>query len=128
MNQYNYQNGLIDIKKHFLKGKITFWLFCLRVILFRKSFIDSYFFVFVFRKPHFVFYRGLLTKILGTPYENRDSWKIGAMLKNGTIYLRNIDTEESIENRRQQSNNPRQSRMASWGYNFESFLLSGLML
>ena len=47
------------------------------------------------------------------------------MLKNGTIYLRHIDTAESIADRERQRTNARQSQMTSWGYNFEQFLLSG---
>jgi len=76
------------------------------------------------RRPDFVFYRGLMTKLLGTPYENRDGWRLGAIMKNGTIYLRNIDTQESIESRLKQSQDPKQSRTCSWGFNFEQFLLS----
>jgi RAT1-interacting protein len=69
-----------------------------------------------------------MTKILGTPFENKEGWKLGAMLKNGTIYLRNIDTEESIQDRRNQAADPRRCQMTSWGYNFEQFLLSGTNL
>jgi len=69
-----------------------------------------------------------MTKILGTPYEGREGWKVGAMLKNGTIYLRNIDTPESLQDRHRQSSDPAQRRMSSWGYIFEHFLLAGKSL
>ncbi|CAG7715985.1 unnamed protein product [Allacma fusca] len=80
--------------------------------------------LFLSRRPDFVLYRGLMSKILNTPYENRDGWTIGAISKNGTVYLRNIDTPQSKAQKEEYNANPRLKRMADWGYHFEHFLLS----
>jgi RAT1-interacting protein len=73
-----------------------------------------------------VFYRGLMTKLLCTPYETKEGWKIAAMIRNGTIYIRNLETPDSISNRQKFNSNPRLRRTGQWGHAFEHFLLSGL--
>ncbi len=66
-----------------------------------------------------------MTKLLCTPYEHLDSWKIACMQKNGTIYIRNLETPDSISQRQRFNSNPRLRRTAQWGHAFEHFLLSG---
>ncbi|ODM90670.1 Decapping and exoribonuclease protein [Orchesella cincta] len=75
-------------------------------------------------RPHFVFYRGLMTKLLGTPYENQDGWKIAAMMRTKTIYLRELDTPESAASRQKFNSKPFLRKTAEWGRAFEYFLLS----
>lgn len=81
------------------------------------------------RRPHFVFYRGLITKLLCTPYENLEGWKIAAMSKNNTIYIRNLETPESISNRQKFNSNPRLKRFSQWGrYCISSLDMAELMI
>lgn len=77
------------------------------------------------RRPQFVFYRGLMTKLLCTPYEGLEGWKIAAMFKAGTIYIRNLETPDSVGQRQKFNSNPRLRRTAQWGHAFEHYLLSG---
>lgn len=66
-----------------------------------------------------------MTKLLGTPYENLDGWKIAAMMRTKTIYLRELDSPESIASRQKFQSKPFLRRTAEWGRTFEYFLLSG---
>lgn len=79
------------------------------------------------RRPNFVLFRGLLTKLLETPYENQDDWTIAAMQKNGTIYLRHMNTDESLAKRREFNSKPFLQKMAAWGRTFEDYMLMGTM-
>ena len=36
------------------------------------------------------YYRGLLTEIMGTPYEKRDEWLIDVVRWKGTLYLMKV--------------------------------------
>ena len=69
--------------------------------------------------PEFVCFRGLLTKVMITPYENRESWKIVASKLHDTIYLWKI--EEVVS----KGHNPRLDEMTLWGFKFEQYLCSG---
>jgi len=66
-----------------------------------------------------------MTKLLCTPYENQEGWKIACMMKSGTIYVRNLETQESLAHRQKFNSNPRLKRMGQWGHAFEHFTLSG---
>ncbi|RKP04936.1 RAI1 like PD-XK nuclease-domain-containing protein, partial [Thamnocephalis sphaerospora] len=58
-------------------------------------------------------YRGVMTRIMCTPYERRDAWELG-----GTLY---IEEHESEPKRRQRINaTRRQDMMGYWGYKFEA--------
>ncbi|XP_043216403.1 decapping and exoribonuclease protein-like isoform X2 [Amphibalanus amphitrite] len=70
----------------------------------------------------FVCYRGLITKLMATPYENREPWIICATKWRGTIYLCAFDTEQKIADRQRET--PRQKAMSSWGYKFEQYMMS----
>ncbi|XP_026727388.1 decapping and exoribonuclease protein-like [Trichoplusia ni] len=74
------------------------------------------------RNAKFFCYRGLLTCIACTPYENREPWKIVAILHKGNIYLCARDTEEKIS--RKMNMTERDKLFTSWGYKFEQYLLS----
>lgn len=71
----------------------------------------------------FVCWRGLLTKLLVTPYENRDGWMIGVTLFNGTYYLCEFETEEKRQQRK--ATTQRQDKMCCWGWKFEQYLTAG---
>lgn len=70
----------------------------------------------------FITWRGHLTKIMCTPYETRESWKMAAVLHNGTIYIMEIETEENRDKR--ENMEERHKEMCFWGYNFESYVTS----
>lgn len=71
-------------------------------------------------------FRGLLTQIMCTPFEESEGWIICAKQYDGTIFLCAFDTEEKI--RRQQNETERQKQMCSWGYKFEQYMLSGKLI
>lgn len=70
----------------------------------------------------FVCYRGLLTQLMCTPYENREGWKVLAVRYRGTVYLHKDETEEARGQRL--STTDRQKTMGSWGYKFEQYMLA----
>ncbi|XP_067673650.1 decapping and exoribonuclease protein-like isoform X2 [Haliotis asinina] len=70
----------------------------------------------------FVCWRGLLTKLLCTPYENRDGWIIAITLFRGTYYLCEFETEEKRHER--ETTTERQDQMCYWGWKFEQYLTS----
>jgi len=80
--------------------------------------------IFQERRPDFVMYRGLMTSLLGTPYEHQDTWCIGAIKRNSTIYLRQLDTEQSLQSRTNFNSDPRLRRFGAWGHHFENFLMA----
>lgn len=70
----------------------------------------------------FFCYRGLLTCVACTPYENREPWRIVATLFKGNIYLCARDTQDKIDRLRNMTE--RDKMFTSWGYKFEQFVLS----
>jgi hypothetical protein len=46
------------------------------------------------------------------------------MMKSGTIYVRNLETQESLAHRQKFNSNPRLKRMGQWGHAFEHYTLS----
>ncbi|KAL0895670.1 hypothetical protein ABMA27_011749 [Loxostege sticticalis] len=67
-------------------------------------------------------YRGLMTCVACTPYENREPWKIVAILHKGNIYLCARDTEEKLIQKRNMTE--QDQKFTSWGYKFEQYMLS----
>ncbi|KAI0267639.1 RAI1 like PD-XK nuclease-domain-containing protein [Gloeopeniophorella convolvens] len=66
-----------------------------------------------------VSWRGVMTKIMTAPYEERDGWELNIMVNNGTLYL-----EEFIsDSRLQEKNNmaPHHRLQTYYGYAFESW-------
>ncbi|KAG8187164.1 hypothetical protein JTE90_020039 [Oedothorax gibbosus] len=70
----------------------------------------------------FVCFRGLLTQICATIYENKEDWLICATKYKSVIYLCAFDTEDSIH--RRESATERDKVMSSWGYKFEQYMVS----
>ncbi|XP_056019700.1 decapping and exoribonuclease protein-like isoform X2 [Ostrea edulis] len=68
----------------------------------------------------FVCWRGLLTKLLCTPYENRDGWLIAVSLYQGTYYMCEFDT--ASRKRQKDEMSDRQKEMAYWGWKFEQYV------
>ncbi|KAK4301701.1 hypothetical protein Pmani_026172 [Petrolisthes manimaculis] len=71
----------------------------------------------------FVCFRGLLTELLCTPYENREGWIICATRFRDTVYLCAYETPEKQAQR--QTETDMQKKMCSWGYKFEQYMIDG---
>lgn len=70
----------------------------------------------------FITYRGVLTNIMCTPYENQNEWLIGATKYKGTIYLYAFETED--HRRREENRDDHQNLMCFGGFRFESYITS----
>ncbi|KAL5017823.1 hypothetical protein ScPMuIL_003545 [Solemya velum] len=68
----------------------------------------------------FVSWRGLLTKLLCTPFESRDGWMVAVCLYNGTYYMCEYDTE--ARKLQKQNTTERLDEMSCWGWKFEQYL------
>ncbi|KAF9318801.1 Dom-3 Z [Podila horticola] len=69
-------------------------------------------------RADFICYRGILTKIMCTPYTRNEPWELGATLYKGSIYI-----EEHVTDEKRQSaggSNERHKLMSYWGYRFET--------
>ena len=80
-------------------------------------------FIFYSLKINFVCFRGLLTAISGTIYENKDDWLICATKFKSIIYLCAFDTQQDIDRRANMTE--REKLMTAWGYKFEQYMSSG---
>lgn len=71
----------------------------------------------------FVCLRGLLTKIMKTPYDEKEGWIICAVKFRGTIYLCAFDTDAD---KYEKSNRTiKDLTFMSWGFKFEQYIVSG---
>ncbi|EPQ52575.1 RAI1-domain-containing protein [Gloeophyllum trabeum ATCC 11539] len=69
-----------------------------------------------------VSWRGVMTKILTAPYEERDSWDLNVMCVNGTLYLEEHSSDARLKEK--DDMNPRQRMQTYYGYAFESWCTS----
>lgn len=74
----------------------------------------------------FVCFRGLLTVIVCTPYENQEDWIICATKFRGTIYLCAFDTTDKVHSRKNMTE--RDKLMTYWGYKFEQYMTTGMFI
>ncbi|KAK0168491.1 hypothetical protein PV327_002282 [Microctonus hyperodae] len=70
----------------------------------------------------FVCLRGLLTKIMKTPYDEKEGWIICAVKFKGTIYLCAFDTD--ADKYEKSNRTMRDLTFMSWGFKFEQYLVS----
>ncbi|XP_022648592.1 decapping and exoribonuclease protein-like isoform X1 [Varroa jacobsoni] len=68
----------------------------------------------------FVSYRGLLTTIMCSVYEQKENWILGVTLYKGSRYLCQYSTLEQIE--REKNKSGWFERVAAWGYKFEQYM------
>ncbi|XP_045212578.2 decapping and exoribonuclease protein-like [Mercenaria mercenaria] len=91
---------------------------------------------------NFVCRRGLLAKVMCTPYEEREDWIIAVVLHNGTYYLNEIETEQKKQDKAKMAEQKKQNEarmteqkkqdearitddeMCCWGSKFEQYLKS----
>ncbi|KAJ1971089.1 decapping endonuclease targeting mRNA, partial [Dimargaris xerosporica] len=69
------------------------------------------------KQPRFVTFRGLLTRILCLPFQNREDWELGATRYNGTIYIEEHLTEARL---RSQPSTRKHKLLTYSGYRFET--------
>ncbi|KAF8986655.1 Dom-3 Z [Haplosporangium bisporale] len=69
-------------------------------------------------RADFVCYRGILTKIMCTPYTRNEPWELGATLYKGSIYIEEHVTEE--KRKIAGGSGERHKLMSYWGYRFET--------
>uniref|UniRef100_A0AAV2KLK7 Decapping nuclease n=1 Tax=Knipowitschia caucasica TaxID=637954 RepID=A0AAV2KLK7_KNICA len=68
----------------------------------------------------FVTLRGHLTKLLTTPYEDKEGWMFAVTKFRGTIYIDKVETEAARRDR--DNRTERHSEMMYWGYKFEQYM------
>ena len=71
----------------------------------------------------FVCWRGLLTKLLCTPYEKLEGWKIAVCRFRRTLYMCEFETDEKLDDSR--FDDKRQQEMSYWGFKFETYITAG---
>ncbi|KAI1788942.1 RAI1-domain-containing protein [Ganoderma leucocontextum] len=69
-----------------------------------------------------VTWRGVMTKILTAPYEDRDGCVLNAMFVNGTLYLEEHTTEAKLAEKENLA--PRHRQLTYYGYSFEAWCTS----
>ncbi|CAE7068512.1 unnamed protein product [Rhizoctonia solani] len=71
------------------------------------------------KKGAFISWRGVMTKLLTAPFENRDPVNLNLMLLDGCIYAEDHTTDAALAEKENMSS--RQRLMMYYGYSFESF-------
>ncbi|KAL1666853.1 RAI1 like PD-XK nuclease-domain-containing protein, partial [Schizophyllum commune] len=69
-----------------------------------------------------VSWRGVMTKILTAPYEDRDGWDLNVMFVDGTLYLEEHLSDAKLKEKNDME--PRHRKMSYYGYAFESYCTS----
>ncbi|KAH7915603.1 RAI1 like PD-XK nuclease-domain-containing protein [Hygrophoropsis aurantiaca] len=69
-----------------------------------------------------VSWRGVMTKILTAPYEERDGWELNVMTLGGTMYFEEHLSEDRL--REKNDMEPRHRLQSYYGYAFESYCTS----
>ncbi|XP_069491090.1 decapping and exoribonuclease protein [Ambystoma mexicanum] len=68
----------------------------------------------------FATWRGHLTKLLTTPYENQEGWLLAVTLFQGTYYISEVETEQAKRQRDERTAD--HEEMMYMGYKFEQYL------
>ncbi|CAD6184380.1 unnamed protein product [Caenorhabditis auriculariae] len=74
----------------------------------------------VLHEAEFVSWRGLLTRIAVTPYDQRDSWRFRAARRLGVVFLNEEETEE--KKKKKENISVREKHMCFWGFKFEQYM------
>jgi len=64
-------------------------------------------------------WRGVMTKIITAPYEDRDGWELNIMHKNGTLYFEEFISDSRLKEKDDMT--PQQRVQTYYGYAFESW-------
>ena len=73
----------------------------------------------------FISWRGIMTKIITTPYSTRDDWEILGVRRNGCIYLAEDDRDPALADGKF-GENEQQKRFVYYGYKAETMLTKSL--
>ncbi|CAG5120107.1 unnamed protein product [Candidula unifasciata] len=68
----------------------------------------------------FICWRGLLTRLLCIPYENREDLLVAVVRFRGTYFMCEFDTERKKQE--VQERTPKQEEMCAWGFKFEQYV------
>ncbi len=68
-------------------------------------------------KIDFLCWRGLLTKVLATPYDKQKDWMFSIVLYKGTYYLSEIETDKEKDSRINMDEKTKS--FTYWGHKFE---------
>jgi len=71
---------------------------------------------------NFVTWRGMLTKIMCSPYNKSEPWKLAASLYHNTIYLSEVETDHALS--KMANETERMKEMSYWGLKFEDYVTS----
>ncbi|KLO11415.1 RAI1-domain-containing protein [Schizopora paradoxa] len=74
------------------------------------------------RRANVISWRGVMTKILTAPYEDRDGWELNVMNVADALYFEEHTTEGKLKEK--ESMTPRNRLQTYYGYAFESFATS----
>ncbi|KAH9995835.1 RAI1 like PD-XK nuclease-domain-containing protein, partial [Russula vinacea] len=66
-----------------------------------------------------VSWRGVMTKILTAPYEDRDGWELNVMAINGTLYFEEFVSDARLQEK--ENLTPHHRKQTYYGYSFESW-------
>lgn len=64
-------------------------------------------------------WRGHMTRIMCTPYESRDGWKMAVQKRGNTIYISEIELEEAVKKRQERTD--KEKLMMYWGVRYEGY-------
>jgi hypothetical protein len=80
----------------------------------------------MFHRPDidFLCYRGLLSRLMWTPYEKSESLMLCAVRLRNTTYLCQFATEQNKENMKKMSSRE-MSKFSRCGFKFEQYMLAG---
>lgn len=65
-------------------------------------------------------WRGRLEKLLSTPYNKKNSWKMAVTKVNSIIYVNGLDTDELLDEL--STRTEKQERSMYWGFKLEDLL------
>jgi len=68
-------------------------------------------------------WRGVMTRILTAPYEEREGWELNVMCVNGTLYFEEYVSDAKILEK--ENMEPYHRQQCYYGYSFESFCTAG---
>lgn len=84
----------------------------------------NFYFISFSLNTDFIAWRGHFTKFLITPYQTREPWKMAVTKFKGTIYISEVETEKSRQERVNRS--PIHQEMCYWGYKFEDYMTKSI--
>ncbi|EJD49018.1 hypothetical protein AURDEDRAFT_59961 [Auricularia subglabra TFB-10046 SS5] len=70
-------------------------------------------------RANVITWRGVMTKIMSAPYEDRDGWELAVMCVNDQLYIEEQFTAERLA--QMDDDDPRRRLMTYFGYSFESY-------